>query len=103
MEEGAPIWNSLRDIVWARMVLSLEIHSLSLHYCLGHSRHFPQHIFCRSELFFIAAEHLLFLLLVLSKVSYLLEGGSMAHEDFCGHVGQMNPGDLQVWPTANNC
>ncbi|XP_053747794.1 pirin isoform X5 [Panthera pardus] len=28
-------------------------------------------------------------------VSYLLEGGSMAHEDFCGHVGQMNPGDLQ--------
>uniref|UniRef100_A0A452TH91 Pirin n=1 Tax=Ursus maritimus TaxID=29073 RepID=A0A452TH91_URSMA len=32
-------------------------------------------------------------------VSYLLEGGSMAHEDFCGHVGQMNPGDLQ-WMTA---
>ncbi|XP_059014384.1 pirin [Mustela lutreola] len=31
-------------------------------------------------------------------VSYLLEGGSMAHEDFCGHVGQMNPGDLQ-WMT----
>ncbi|GAB5584433.1 pirin isoform X1 [Prionailurus iriomotensis] len=29
-------------------------------------------------------------------VSYLLEGGSMAHEDFCGHVGQMNPGDLQA-------
>ncbi|XP_064429851.1 pirin isoform X11 [Mirounga angustirostris] len=29
------------------------------------------------------------------EVSYLLEGGSMAHEDFCGHVGQMNPGDLQ--------
>ncbi|XP_036768823.2 pirin isoform X3 [Manis pentadactyla] len=28
-------------------------------------------------------------------VSYLLEGGSMAHEDFCGHIGQMNPGDLQ--------
>ncbi|XP_033057309.1 pirin [Trachypithecus francoisi] len=23
-------------------------------------------------------------------VSYLLEGGSMAHEDFCGHTGQMN-------------
>nr|XP_060476851.1 pirin [Panthera onca] len=23
----------------------------------------------------------------------------MAHEDFCGHVGQMNPGDLQ-WMTA---
>lgn len=20
----------------------------------------------------------------------------MAHEDFCGHVGKMNPGDLQV-------
>uniref|UniRef100_A0A2K6KMY3 Pirin n=1 Tax=Rhinopithecus bieti TaxID=61621 RepID=A0A2K6KMY3_RHIBE len=34
-----------------------------------------------------------------SKVSYLLEGGSMAHEDFCGHTGQMNPGDLQ-WMTA---
>ncbi|EGW01660.1 Pirin [Cricetulus griseus] len=33
------------------------------------------------------------------KVSYLLEGGSMAHEDFCGHVGKMNPGDLQ-WMTA---
>uniref|UniRef100_A0A8C6GRX1 Pirin n=1 Tax=Mus spicilegus TaxID=10103 RepID=A0A8C6GRX1_MUSSI len=32
-------------------------------------------------------------------VSYLLEGGSMAHEDFCGHVGKMNPGDLQ-WMTA---
>ncbi|XP_035872665.1 pirin isoform X2 [Phyllostomus discolor] len=32
-------------------------------------------------------------------VSYLLEGGSMAHEDFCGHVGQLNPGDLQ-WMTA---
>uniref|UniRef100_A0A8C6DN83 Pirin n=1 Tax=Moschus moschiferus TaxID=68415 RepID=A0A8C6DN83_MOSMO len=32
-------------------------------------------------------------------VSYLLEGGSMAHEDFCGHTGQLNPGDLQ-WMTA---
>ncbi|XP_058297815.1 pirin [Hylobates moloch] len=32
-------------------------------------------------------------------VSYLLEGGSMAHEDFCGHTGKMNPGDLQ-WMTA---
>ncbi|XP_063099054.1 pirin isoform X3 [Cavia porcellus] len=32
-------------------------------------------------------------------VSYLLEGGSMAHEDFCGHFGKMNPGDLQ-WMTA---
>ncbi|XP_062939870.1 pirin isoform X2 [Cynocephalus volans] len=30
------------------------------------------------------------------EVSYLLEGGSMAHEDFCGHVGKMNPGDLQI-------
>ncbi|XP_022374054.1 LOW QUALITY PROTEIN: pirin [Enhydra lutris kenyoni] len=29
-------------------------------------------------------------------VSYLLEGGSMAHEDFCEHAGQMNPGDLQL-------
>lgn len=37
-------------------------------------------------------------LLFFSKVSYLLEGGSMAHEDFCGHAGQLNPGDLQVWP-----
>lgn len=34
--------------------------------------------------------------LFLPQVSYLLEGGSMAHEDFCGHVGQLNPGDLQV-------
>ncbi|XP_029096186.1 pirin isoform X2 [Monodon monoceros] len=33
------------------------------------------------------------------EVSYLLEGGSMAHEDFCGHTGQLNPGDLQ-WMTA---
>ncbi|ELV12483.1 Pirin [Tupaia chinensis] len=33
------------------------------------------------------------------EVSYLLEGGSMAHEDFCGHVGKLNPGDLQ-WMTA---
>lgn len=32
-------------------------------------------------------------------VSYLLEGGSMAHEDFCGHFGTLNPGDLQ-WMTA---
>ncbi|XP_003791971.1 pirin [Otolemur garnettii] len=32
-------------------------------------------------------------------VSYLLEGGSMAHEDFCGHVGRLDPGDLQ-WMTA---
>ncbi|XP_015273087.1 PREDICTED: pirin isoform X1 [Gekko japonicus] len=32
-------------------------------------------------------------------VSYLLEGGSMAHEDFCGHTGRLNPGDLQ-WMTA---
>lgn len=21
----------------------------------------------------------------------------MAHEDFCGHAGKLNPGDLQVW------
>ncbi|XP_072287459.1 pirin isoform X1 [Pyxicephalus adspersus] len=32
-------------------------------------------------------------------VSYLLGGGSMAHEDFCGHVGRLDPGDLQ-WMTA---
>uniref|UniRef100_A0A8D0EC43 Pirin n=1 Tax=Salvator merianae TaxID=96440 RepID=A0A8D0EC43_SALMN len=32
-------------------------------------------------------------------VSYLLSGGSMAHEDFCGHTGILNPGDLQ-WMTA---
>ncbi|XP_075450226.1 pirin isoform X1 [Ascaphus truei] len=32
-------------------------------------------------------------------VSYLLCGGSMAHEDFCGHVGILHPGDLQ-WMTA---
>ncbi|XP_006892455.1 PREDICTED: pirin [Elephantulus edwardii] len=32
-------------------------------------------------------------------VSYLLEGGSIAHEDFCGHTGILNPGDLQ-WMTA---
>ncbi|XP_038249383.1 LOW QUALITY PROTEIN: pirin [Dermochelys coriacea] len=33
------------------------------------------------------------------QVTYLLDGGSMAHEDFCGHVGRLNPGDLQ-WMTA---
>lgn len=32
-------------------------------------------------------------------VSYLLDGGSMEHEDFCGHVGKLDPGDLQ-WMTA---
>ncbi|XP_030058176.1 pirin [Microcaecilia unicolor] len=32
-------------------------------------------------------------------VSYLLSGGSMAHEDFCGHSGRLSPGDLQ-WMTA---
>ncbi|XP_060129488.1 pirin isoform X2 [Zootoca vivipara] len=32
-------------------------------------------------------------------VTYLLAGGSMAHEDFCGHAGRLNPGDLQ-WMTA---
>ncbi|KAM4795012.1 pirin [Rhinophrynus dorsalis] len=32
-------------------------------------------------------------------VTYLLGGGSMAHEDFCGHVGRLDPGDLQ-WMTA---
>ena len=58
-------------------------------------------MFCgKSEQLFIAT--LLFLLLVFSKISYLLEGGSMAHEDFCGHVGQLDPGDLQVWPRLRN-
>ncbi|XP_065268475.1 pirin isoform X3 [Emys orbicularis] len=32
-------------------------------------------------------------------VTYLLDGGSIAHEDFCGHAGILNPGDLQ-WMTA---
>ncbi|XP_007431933.1 pirin [Python bivittatus] len=32
-------------------------------------------------------------------VTYLLAGGSMAHEDFCGHRGRLDPGDLQ-WMTA---
>ncbi|XP_065436427.1 pirin isoform X1 [Chrysemys picta bellii] len=32
-------------------------------------------------------------------VTYLLDGGSIAHEDFCGHTGILNPGDLQ-WMTA---
>ncbi|XP_039362561.1 pirin isoform X4 [Mauremys reevesii] len=33
------------------------------------------------------------------EVTYLLDGGSIAHEDFCGHAGKLNPGDLQ-WMTA---
>ncbi|XP_072850449.2 pirin [Pogona vitticeps] len=32
-------------------------------------------------------------------VTYLLSGGSVAHEDFCGHTGRLDPGDLQ-WMTA---
>ncbi|XP_063161197.1 pirin [Candoia aspera] len=32
-------------------------------------------------------------------VTYLLGGGSMAHEDFCGHKRRLDPGDLQ-WMTA---
>ncbi|XP_029459072.1 pirin isoform X2 [Rhinatrema bivittatum] len=32
-------------------------------------------------------------------VTYLLSGASMAHEDFCGHTGILNAGDLQ-WMTA---
>ncbi|XP_074156041.1 pirin isoform X1 [Sminthopsis crassicaudata] len=32
-------------------------------------------------------------------VTYVLEGGSTSHEDFCGHSGKMDPGDLQ-WMTA---
>lgn len=31
-------------------------------------------------------------------VTYVLEG-AIAHEDFCGHTGRLNPGDLQ-WMTA---
>lgn len=101
MEEGALTWNSLRNIVWANTALSLEVHSLSLCYLVTPDT-FLNTFSVKSEQFFIAAKHVLLLLLVLSKVSYLLEGGSMAHEDFCGHVGQMNPGDLQVWPTTSN-
>ncbi|ELW63769.1 Dual 3',5'-cyclic-AMP and -GMP phosphodiesterase 11A [Tupaia chinensis] len=33
------------------------------------------------------------------QLSYLLEGGNRAHEDFRGHVGKLNPGDLQ-WMTV---
>ena len=29
------------------------------------------------------------------QVTYMLEG-SFSHEDFCGHKGTINPGDLQV-------
>ncbi|XP_068126889.1 pirin-like isoform X2 [Hyperolius riggenbachi] len=32
-------------------------------------------------------------------VTYLLDGGSTDHEDFCGHAGRLDPGDLQ-WMTA---
>lgn len=32
---------------------------------------------------------------VLWQVTYVLEG-AIAHEDFCGHTGRLNPGDLQV-------
>ena len=31
----------------------------------------------------------------LKQVTYVLEGMA-AHEDFCGHSGQLKPGDLQV-------
>ena len=31
----------------------------------------------------------------LLKVTYVLAGG-VRHEDFCGHKGVINPGDLQV-------
>ena len=42
---------------------------------------------------------LLLLLRYLSvQVTYMLEG-SFQHEDFCGHRGTINPGDLQ-WMTA---
>ena len=30
-----------------------------------------------------------------AQVTYMLEG-SFSHEDFCGHRGTINPGDLQV-------
>ena len=30
-----------------------------------------------------------------TQVTYMLEG-SFQHEDFCGHKGTINPGDLQV-------
>lgn len=31
----------------------------------------------------------------LKQVTYVLKGIN-AHEDFCGHAGQLKPGDLQV-------
>ena len=34
-------------------------------------------------------------IVVLLQVTYMLEG-SFSHEDFCGHKGTINPGDLQV-------
>jgi len=30
-----------------------------------------------------------------TQVTYMLQG-SFQHEDFCGHRGTINPGDLQV-------
>lgn len=35
------------------------------------------------------------LIFVFWQVTYVLEG-TVAHEDFCGHTGRLNPGDLQV-------
>lgn len=35
------------------------------------------------------------LIVVFWQVTYVLEG-TIAHEDFCGHKGRLNPGDLQV-------
>jgi len=44
-----------------------------------------------------------------TQVTYMLQG-SFQHEDFCGHRGTINPGDLQVsnsilmlliWPKTN--
>jgi len=32
-------------------------------------------------------------------VTYMIDGGSFSHEDFCGHKGTITPGDLQ-WMTA---
>lgn len=38
----------------------------------------------------------------LQQVTYILEG-IVAHEDFCGHSGQLKPGDLQVLQNVLLC
>ncbi len=35
-----------------------------------------------------------------TKVTYMLNG-SFKHEDFCGHKGTINTGDLQVLPASS--